>query len=551
MNAGRSVRTLRCPLAACAALFVAQIAFAERLAPPKPASPQGERIYRDGVLPDGSPLRGQRKDAPGVSGKDAACVNCHGRSGMGVVEARIVIPPITAAALFQPGERPAPAADHEHALPTPPKRNAYNDETLARAIRDGVNADGRALDFVMPRFALDDASMRAVVAHLRQLSTARTPGAVNDELNFATIVTPDADPAARDAMLEVLREFFVQKNDFSRDDKATVSQDSAQRRFRVQRRWQLHVWQLTGAPESWERQLDEKLRAQPVFAVISGIGGRNWAPVHAFCEHRALPCLFPNVDLPVVAEDDFYPVYFSRGVLLEGDLIAARLSGRDAKPARVVQVYRGDDIGAAPAASLQRALEAAAVPVVDRELAPGAGPEALAQAIAQTRAGDALVLWLRGADLALLPPAVAPAASVFVSGIMGGLEAAPLPAAWRAAAVMAYVYALPDERRVLLNYPMGWFRAHHIRVVDARVQVDTYIACSILGENLVSTHGKYLRDFLVERVQARIGTGLFSGNYKRLGLAPGQRFASKGGYFVHFTAPQGTAIAVESGWMVP
>jgi len=34
-------------------------------------------------------------------------------------------------------------------------------------------------------------------------------------------------------------------------------------------------------------------------------------------------------------------------------------------------------------------------------------------------------------------------------------------------------------------------------------------------------------------------------------LAPGQRFASKGGYLVRFTGPPGTTIAAASDWMVP
>jgi hypothetical protein len=34
-------------------------------------------------------------------------------------------------------------------------------------------------------------------------------------------------------------------------------------------------------------------------------------------------------------------------------------------------------------------------------------------------------------------------------------------------------------------------------------------------------------------------------------LAPGQRFASKGGYLVRFTGPSGIQIAPTSDWVVP
>ena len=59
-----------------------------------------------------------------------------------------------------------------------------------------------------------------------------------------------------------------------------------------------------------------------MFAVISGLGGGDWSPVHDVCEREALPCLFPNVDAPPPqAEHDFYSTYFSRGVLLEAEVI--------------------------------------------------------------------------------------------------------------------------------------------------------------------------------------------------------------------------------------
>jgi hypothetical protein len=44
--------------------------------------------------------------------------------------------------------------------------------------------------------------------------------------------------------------------------------------------------------------------------------------VQEFCEEERLPCLFPNVEAPAGSASDFYRVYFSRGVLLEAQLIA-------------------------------------------------------------------------------------------------------------------------------------------------------------------------------------------------------------------------------------
>ncbi len=130
--------------------------------------------------------------------------------------------------------------------------------------------------------------------------------------------------------------------------------------FMVHRRWELHVWELTGPESTWQQQLEQHLAREPVFAVLSGLGGRNWAPVHAFCEQRAVPCLFPNVEVPIDNAGDFYSVYFSKGVLLEAELIAnalAHVEGGTA-PTTVWQVYRAGDIGEAAAARSAAALEA-------------------------------------------------------------------------------------------------------------------------------------------------------------------------------------------------
>src|SRR5450631_735759 len=123
-------------------------------------------------------------------------------------------------------------------------------------------------------------------------------------------------------MLQVMRRFFADKDDYLRAGSRPMVSDRGVQ-YRVRRAWELHVWQLSGPPDTWEAQLDQYLAREPVFAVISGLGGANWAPVHHFCERAALPCILPNVDLPVDAADtDFYTIYFSRGVLLEAALLA-------------------------------------------------------------------------------------------------------------------------------------------------------------------------------------------------------------------------------------
>jgi hypothetical protein len=43
---------------------------------------------------------------------------------------------------------------------------------------------------------------------------------------------------------------------------------------------------------------------------------------------------------------------------------------------------------------------------------------------------------------------------------------------------------------------------------------------------------------------------IITGYYPRLALAPNQRFASKGGYLVHFDEPTGSLLKADGGWLV-
>jgi len=179
---------------------------------PAHASPQdielGKRIYREGVLPSGTLLTAQARNGVVRRGAQAACVNCHRRSGLGSSEGGKVVRPIAGAMLYH-----APAAA---GLRAPSRglsgRTLYTDALLAKAVREGVDASGRVLDLLMPRYALNDDDTRALVTYLKSLSSDPSPGATQDSIHFATIITPGVLPAKRKTMLHVLRAFFRANN---------------------------------------------------------------------------------------------------------------------------------------------------------------------------------------------------------------------------------------------------------------------------------------------------------------------------------------------------
>lgn len=518
----------------------------------KPGIPaDGESIYRHGALPSGETIRAEREPGTGIEGAEAACVNCHRRSGLGSAEGRYLIPPIAGKYLFRSGDTKIGDKDLPFVHGVRSDRTPYTEATLAQTLRDGVTPDGRTLSYLMPRFKLNDEAMGSLISYLKGLSDNQVPGVTDETLHFATIITPDADPVKRQGMLDVLDHFFATKNAYFRESPRMHASRSIM--YRVIRKWELHVWELSGPPETWERQLHKHLVTEPVFAVISGMGGKTWAPVHEFCEHESLPCLFPNADLPVDAEKDFYPVYFSKGVLLEAELISRRLE-EESKPAglhRVIQIFRKGDIGEGAARALSVQMSADGLELVNHELQADDAQRELLKLLKNEDAATAVILWLRPQDLASLPAKVGKAQTVFMSGLMGGLVTPALPATLRSVTRIAYPLDLPDRRKVRMDYSSSWLKIQQIPVVDARTQADTYLACSILADILHGMQDAFVRDYLLERVEDMLSRMPVTGNYPRLSLAQGQRFASKGGYIARFAEPQGSVLLAEGGWIVP
>ena len=517
----------------------------------------GESIYLHGMLSPQKPLEGVReRGGIGAKGAEAACVNCHQRSGLGSAEGDTSIPPITGEYLFHDrthaGKDPAlPYVEAMHG-----NRAPYTSVTLARAIREGLDSDGRPLSYLMPRYELSDSDMAALIAYLKKLAVHQSPGITGATLHFATIFTPDSDPVKRAGVLDVLQHYVIEKNSFpfAPTPKMWTSGKTAfaKSMYMANFRWQLHVWQLAGPASTWRAQLDKHLHEEPVFAVLSGLGGSNWAPVHEFCEENGVPCLFPNVEVPPVGEGDFYSLYFSKGVLLEAELIANRLTGQDKTSGpQVDQIYRRGDSGEPAARALAVALKARGITVREHALAPGTAGRGLAAALHAAGDTQALVLWLRPADIAALgsPPA---RAQVYMSGLMGGLEDTPLPATWHDRTLLAYPFDVPDRRGVRLDYPLGWFTFRHIPIVARQVQVDTYLACSLVSQELHDLGDSYVRAYFVEQLQGMLEHRLMTGYYPHLALDYHQRYASKGGYIARF-APAGsrTRVVADGDWTVP
>lgn len=451
---------------------------------------QGESIYLQGRSAEGRPVAAARAGGVTLRGAEAACANCHRRSGLGGFEGRSYIPPVTAASLFEPQ---APGT----AVAAGTGRPAYTERSLARALRTGEDAAGRRLDYLMPRYKLSGAEVSSLAVYLRGLSLAQSPGVEDGAVHFATILDGGMEAAPRSTMVDTLRACFDEHNagPVVPPGRKRLGPDIA---LAKQRPWRLHVWELHGAAETWNAQLEAHARARPVFAAVGGLGGADWRPVHQFCRRSALPCLFPHVEAPP-AESGFHSLYLSRGVLLEATLIAGDI-GPGTR--RVVQVLRpGDEVARAAAHELRLILSRRGIEVDVRDLT--------ARAVREP-ADAPWVLWLRGDDLQRVNP---PASLLYLSATLADGR---LPDALKSHAVIASPYA---------------------SAVDDPVKADATVACGALRAGMEEIGRHLHRDYLIERLEAVTERGRFTGPYRRLALGAEQRFASKTGSLLRYAAP--------------
>ena len=529
----------------------------------------GKRIYREGILPSGRPLRGLiRGDTP-IEGTQLNCATCHRRSGFGSSEGGTLVPPIAGPLLYQPTllrqadlfgrlfEEDQPVQFRARMLDLP-VRPAYTDRTLAIALREGKDPTGRKLDTVMPRYSLSDDEMADLVAYLKLLASRSAPGVNRSAIHFATVVTEGVDADKRQVMLDVMEAYFHWKN--------TDTQGELQRRgrspwykedfYRAYREWVFHVWELRGPKDTWRDQLKAYYQKQPVFALLSGISAGTWQPVHEFCEQAEVPCLFPNTDLPEVSGTDDYSVYFSKGLTGEAEALACYLHDHShvVDTTRIVQVYRDIETSLTPARTLRRALQDFGLAPPHERIIKGAQHPTLTfwKNLFQRAQPSLLVAWLDDSDLESLEHAPGPVDAIPHTYLSYSLVKEPSRLKGpRDKIYLTYPFAVPDQPVPPANRVRGWLRSRGLTPKYEQIQFDTYFTLTLVDYSLARLVENFSRDYFIETIERETETSPNPGVFPHLSLGPGQRFASKGCYIVKLSAQADGGVKTVSDWIIP
>ena len=500
--------------------------------PPEPDN--GRRMYRDGVLPNGEPLTAIVAGDVPVLGTQFSCQSCHGQSGMGAAEGTYIVPPVAGQFLFAASPQPA--------------RPSYDVESLAQLLRDGVPPAGRQLDNVMPRYRLDMASVADLAAFLQGLSSGWSPGVDDTVIRFATVVTEDVPAGERAAVMAVLNTFVEEKNRQTRLESQRWDRGStpASRLPTVHRDWVLEEWTLSGAPATWDEQLETYYRANPVFAMLSGLSDGSWGPVGRFCERNEIPCLFPGVDLTDPEPGDFYTLYYSRGLELEADLVASHL--REQAVTSVLQVYCTDASRRA-ALRLQERLEGTKLGVRSLQIACNGAASAAVLAELETEAdAAAIVLWLPQEGLAAIADGLSPGRFYLSSTLLDGNFGTPV-ASLSGAVFAAHPFRLPGQFDPALARFEAWAKTRGVELTSPRRQSEAFFACLAMKDAMAHIGRFFIRDFALDTLDHAQSIVAYLSYYPRPTLGPRQRFVNKGGYVLELV--NGEPKSDSAQWVIP
>jgi ABC-type branched-subunit amino acid transport system substrate-binding protein len=169
------------------------------------AQARGKQIYLKGTSPNGD-----RIDAVvGVEGvtlpaSAVPCASCHGPDGLGRPEGGVLPPDIRWGELTK---------TYGHVHEDGRRHPAFDEASLARLLRSGLDPADNRLDRSMPLYSMSEQDMSDLIAYMKHLEAERDPGVEDDRVQVGSLL-PLRGPQARlgQAMAQVMHAHFQDIN---------------------------------------------------------------------------------------------------------------------------------------------------------------------------------------------------------------------------------------------------------------------------------------------------------------------------------------------------
>jgi ABC-type branched-subunit amino acid transport system substrate-binding protein len=478
-----------------------------------PEEKRGKQIYLKTTSPSGKEIKAfvgkSLMEAPGAA---LPCVNCHGHDGVGLVESGVTATTIS-------WEELTKAYGVKH--PTGRERPAYREDTVARAITEGVDAAGNTLDAAMPRYAMSQDDLQDLIRYLKRLGTILDPGLSETLIRLGTILPARGRFAPMgQAMRGIMHAYFDELNQgggiYNRKLQLVVAD---------------YPDNLNGTLATARQLLDED-----IFAIFGAFIAGGDIEIADLVESEEVPLVGP---LTLFTEDisalNRFTFYLFSGLREQMRALVVYARQQLVKPdPRVAVLYPEGEIPADIVAAIEEQCRKQGWNSLDKISFPAGGLDAAllvsplgqkgTEAIFFLGSGEELQALLRAAESAHWNP------YVFVSGSRVGEGILDVPMVFSHRVFLAYPTLPSDQRDAGMNELSQLLEKHKLPRVHLAAQISAYCAAKILVEGLKRVGRNLSREKLVASLEKLhdFDTGLTP----RITYGPNRRIGALGAYIV-------------------
>jgi cytochrome c553 len=510
----------------------------------------GKNIYLYGKLPSGKDLVATTVADVELKGKKAACTNCHKRSGLGSNEGTTIAPPIIGEILFSAKKIKAhrlksATTDSVSALDRP----AYTRETLMHTLVNGIDARGKQLQYLMPRYTLAQSDFNNLYAYLGTLSTSDK--AVTDKiLHIATVIDTRVSQNKQDIVTGTLKKYVSELNAQTRHETKRASNAPIQKEWHYQsyRKIKLHIWELSGKPETWTAQLNKYYSSTPVFAITSGISNAPWSKVDQFCNAKEIACILPNTRVPGLTKDNFYTLYYSTGPYNDAYVLAKYMK-QNKQDSRILQIsdhYSYSKIAKKVITEELTNTKNISLENVERE------KDFIKKHISNE---TTVIIWSEIISDTLIKELSANAGnikSIFIPYFLAlDMETRKKLEKLNTDVFTSYPYVKPKGERIITIRAWAWARSRKLNLSDIPLLTNTFTSMVLLNDAIKHVRSNFNQAYIIETLEHMVDNSVVTGIYPKLSIGPGQRYASRGGNIMKVPVKPEEKLQEVSEWILP
>jgi ABC-type branched-subunit amino acid transport system substrate-binding protein len=166
---------------------------------------RGKLVYAAGESASGAPITAVvSRGATPIPASILPCSGCHGDDGAGRPEGGVVPSDVSWSTLVS-------SYGHKHSYGR--SHPAFDKDSIAASIIQGIDPAGNELDMAMPRYAMSQDDMNALLAYLKRVATDYDPGVSEETIRVGTLLPVEGDLAAMgNAMRAVIEASFADIN---------------------------------------------------------------------------------------------------------------------------------------------------------------------------------------------------------------------------------------------------------------------------------------------------------------------------------------------------